>query len=139
MRRHTSMICLSLVGVGLMVLAAPALAGEDLPFEFVKETSQRISETGNGWTAIGTGHATHMGDVTFVIEVKRHGDRYVSWRTIEAANGDLLFLYNETVYDPDVGRAVGTYTITGGTGRFAGATGTGTQVSGIGSVGTISF
>jgi hypothetical protein len=80
-----------------------------------------------------------MGDVTFVIEVKKTGDRYESWRTIEAADGDLLFIHAEAVYDLEIGQAVGPYTITGGTGRFEGATGTGIQISRVGAFGTISY
>lgn len=139
MRRYATAVCLSLVGVGLVMLAVPAVAGEDLPFELTIETGQRINEKGNTWTTVGTGHATHMGAVTFVVEVKHYGDRAESWRTIEAADGDLLFLYSETQYDDDLGRFVGTYTITGGTGRFEGATGSGIQEATIGCYGTISF
>ena len=134
-----------LVGIAaILMLAAstvPVFAGDGVerPFEFSIESAQVIDGQGNSFTVIGTGQATHMGAVTFVNEVKRMGDRAIALRTIEAADGDLLYLYHETEYDEILGRYVGTYEILGGTGKFDGASGSGVQIQGIGCSGTICY
>jgi hypothetical protein len=50
------------------------------------------------------------------------------WLTLTAANGDTLTSVNDVAFDfsQDGSPATGTFTITGGTGRFARATGVGT-------------
>lgn len=45
--------------------------------------------------------------------------------TLTAANGDELRFDYVGRLDPATGRGTGTFTLTGGTGRFAGATGSG--------------
>ena len=49
--------------------------------------------------------------------------------TFVAANGDELFAVFDGAFYDDAGDSAGTFTITGGTGRFAGATGWGTFLS----------
>lgn len=46
--------------------------------------------------------------------------------TTRAANGDLLVFDYEGILSPATGEGIGTFTFTGGTGRFANATGSGT-------------
>ena len=48
-----------------------------------------------------------MDAVTFVNEVHQFGDRAEALRTVEAADGDLLFMYHETEFDEVLGRYVG--------------------------------
>lgn len=78
---------------------------------------------GNTVTASGSGQATHLGHytrteaLTFTSPVA-----FTGWVVFVAANGDELRcdMTGHFVSDTD---AVGTYTIVGGTGRFADATG----------------
>jgi hypothetical protein len=58
--------------------------------------------------------------------------------TLNYGGGNTLTYYQELSFDPSVGLLVGTYTITGGTGTFAGATGSGsnTIVGAVDNVGT---
>ncbi len=82
----------------------------------------------------GSGTATHLGAITesgsyCVLEFVGPGlARLAGEGTQTAANGDkLMFEFNEIAnFNTVPFTAVGTFTITGGTGRFAGATGGGT-------------
>ena len=78
---------------------------------------------------IGTGTATHLGryTVTYQVEVDLLTGGGPASFDFVAANGDVLFArgsgQGSPTQDPDVASIVETLTITGGTGRFAGATG----------------
>ena len=92
----------------------------------------------------GTGHATHLGAITWTSEETVNicagpdGAEVTGEIVITAANGDQLFASYETLAQLDFGanqvRARGEFQITGGTGRFADATGQGT----IGAEGSLS-
>jgi hypothetical protein len=79
--------------------------------------------------AAGSGHATHLGHFTInyqAIVVVTTGSGSVSAHLV-AANGDSLFAEGTgqatPTATPNVSQIVERYTITGGTGRFAGASG----------------
>ena len=58
-----------------------------------------------------------------------HRTRRVNYETLTAANGDSLMLTsNDVAYpiSPGVFHGIGHFVVTGGTGRFSGATGQGT-------------
>jgi len=79
--------------------------------------------------ATGSGHATHLGRFTIryqaIVDLTT-GTASVSANLV-AANGDSLFAAGSgqgtPTVTPNVNRIVERYTITGGTGRFAGASG----------------
>jgi hypothetical protein len=77
----------------------------------------------------GTGNATHLGKFTVHYEVVLNLQTQVGTGTaiIVAANGDQLFTDNVGTVaptgNPNENQIVETYTITGGTGRFEGASG----------------
>jgi hypothetical protein len=77
----------------------------------------------------GAGYATHLGAYTMTYKVKVNlsdGSAAASMRMV-AANGDEIRAegpgQGSPTADPNISRIVENYTITGGTGRFAGATG----------------
>ena len=85
-------------------------------------------------TATGTGEATHLGRYTVSYEVEVDlptGTGSGLSAQYVAANGDSLFAEGSgqatPTDDPSVFVVVEIYTITGGTGRFAGATGSFTE------------
>jgi len=85
-------------------------------------------------TATGSGEATHLGRYTVTYEVQVDlptGTGTGLSAQYVAANGDRLFAEGSgqatPTEDPSVFVVVETYTITGGTGRFAGATGSFTE------------
>jgi len=79
--------------------------------------------------ATGLGNATHLGLFTYNLqaEVSLPSLAASASATLIAANGDMIFGegvgQGTPTGDPSVVSIVETYTITGGTGRFAGATG----------------
>jgi hypothetical protein len=110
-------------------------------FEFTIGERERICEVDgfSSFTVVGTGHASYMGNVTFVNQVSGFGMRAASLRVLKAANGDLLVLSNQSEYNPDTQRYEGTFEIIGGTGRFENATGGGIQNQGEGAFGIICY
>jgi hypothetical protein len=121
-----------------LVYGAPATAAEQLPFKGTLQAfetyqldipNQTLFVTGNG-----SGNATHLGRYSVEYDVTVSlvsGGGPASIRLV-AANGDAIFATGSgqgtpTVL-PDVAMIVERYTITDGTGRFAGASGSFTVV-----------
>ena len=129
----------TVVALLLLASAITARAAECLPFSFTPQTTEIVDSQGNRLWVIQTGTATHLGNVIVYREIRQFGDVAVGDVTMEAANGDLLFLLTVTEFNPEAGRFEGDYEITGGTGRLEGATGTGTQIQGQGLNGTICY
>jgi hypothetical protein len=135
-RARTALTALALVLVALTVVAAPAAAGAQVPFKGRvqgTEVATPIDATHLSVTRTSTGNATHLGRFTavalFVVDLTPGVGFGIATGTVvfTAANGD-------TVIADTVGHATPTATpgvlsiaesgiITGGTGRFAGATG----------------
>ena len=120
----------SYVMIGLGVLAAlgfglPIGAVEDAPFN-TSGTAQGVSLGGNRVSVSGQGSGTHVGSFTTqtISKVKGNGDA-VGIGTLTTANGDTIDYRNETSLDHD-GVRRGTFTFTGGTGKFANVSGGGT-------------
>jgi hypothetical protein len=122
-----------LVAAFAISLASVALgaAAAETPFKGTVnavETSQVVFPTASV-TRDGGGTATHLGKYTEHITMQiniptRHG---IGAATFTAANGDTLTATVDgqgTPASPGVLSIIEVYTITGGTGRFAGATGT---------------
>ena len=113
-------------------LAGPAAAEKDVPFKGSVEAveSYDIQFPTLFVDTTGTGVATHLGlfTVTWEFTVNLLNGAGIGSAHFIAANGDSVFTESlgqgdPTLEDPDITRVVETHTITGGTGRFAGATG----------------
>jgi hypothetical protein len=134
MKRHSPAASLALAASVVLGLAGPADAGEQVPFkgrlEGVVTTLTPLPPSSMFVRVEGTGNATHLGRLTWVATLvadNATGEAAGSYQ-FTAANGDMLFtdftgrgVPTET---PGVLSIVDDVTITGGTGRFAGATGT---------------
>lgn len=114
------------------VLASSVAAGQAVPFKgsVQAEESYDIQGTTLFVDTTGTGVATHLGlfSVTWEFTVNLLNGAGIGSAHFIAANGDSIFTESlgqgdPTIEDPAVTRVVETHTITGGTGRFAGATG----------------
>jgi len=120
---------LVLTVLALLPLVRPALAGDQVPYQ-----AEEVGAVTKGafqfpfahQSTVAVGEATHIGHYTlagdFVVDV-RFGTATGVF-TLTAANGDTLFLDMEGRAVPtDLTRTVANFTVTGGTGRFEGATG----------------
>ena len=105
----------------------PALGSEILPFRgHVQEVIIDVAPVPEGLrvTATGEGQATYLGRFTRLSHVVVHPEDGSAEGTIvfTAANGDQLFM--DVVGLPTTTASIsGTYTFTGGTGRFRNASG----------------
>jgi hypothetical protein len=113
-------------------LAGSAAAEKELPFrgsiqavEITDVQFPRLFVDGSGF-----GNATHLGRFTVTYEVEANLLTHETFGSslFTAANGDSLATditgLGTPTENPDVHSIVEVHTITGGTGRFAGATGT---------------
>ena len=108
-------------------LALPALGDDGLPFRgHADETITDATPFADGLhlTGTGTGQATHLGRFARLAHVVVHADGSAEGTVVfAAANGDQLFAAIEGVPTGSPTTLVGTYTFTGGTGRFSDASG----------------
>jgi hypothetical protein len=121
----------------LALSAITANASENLPFRLGDEGTITFTSPSTAVTA-GTGNATHLGRITSEGNLTIVGeagcvDNEVGFSaemqdTFTAANGDILttaITMQLCPIAPGIYHGVGTYVVTGGTGRFANATGSG--------------
>jgi hypothetical protein len=102
--------------------ALPARAGDSVPLKGTAVTVPTLVDLSTfHFINDGTGEATHLGRIAV------HLDNFATPNaTLTAANGDQLLMELAFVdFDPATSAFINTYTIVGGTGRFAGATGLG--------------
>ena len=132
MKRYSSAAGLALAVVVALGLAGPAAAGEPVPFKGSLEGDVTVSPLTPPFVQVdvdATGNATQLGEFTLAIphKVNRADRTAVGTYEFTAANGDMLFAdFTGTATPtaiPGVLYIEETATITGGTGRFAGATG----------------
>jgi hypothetical protein len=132
MKRHSPAASLALAALVVLGLAGPADAGEQVPFKGRLEAGVTLTPLDPPFASVlvkGTGNATHLGqfawDSTLVGNLAT-GEATGTYQ-FTAANGDMLFAdftgLGTPTATPGVLSIVDTANITGGTGRFAGATG----------------
>lgn len=130
--------CAGLVGLALALtcLAPPAVQAEsDVPFRATWESQISITNLAGPIYAVsglGVGKALHLGTMTAqsIVEVVNlaTGEGAASYR-FTAANGDnvfLTFVFLGIPTSPTAFSIEGVWQVTGGTGRFEGASGLGT-------------
>ena len=118
-------------------LAAPADADDQVPFTAIgTAVITGVTHLPGGLTQLEgsvAGKATHLGDVTGpVTRIQDHQGNFATTTVLVGANGkDSVFLTIGGQFERARGgscviTSTGTYTVTGGTGAFANATGSGT-------------
>ena len=123
--------------MALALSVMTASASQNLPFRLGDEGTITFTSLSTAATA-GTGNATHMGrimsdgNLTIVGQVSCNGNEVgfaaEMQDTFTAANGDKVMTAITTQLcpiAPGIYHGVGTYIVTGGTGRFSNATGSG--------------
>jgi hypothetical protein len=143
-KRHILVVMLIATGtIGVGANSASAAAGHQVPF---RASYSGMAAFTSDTTAVfnGTGIASHLGLSTNRNNITVLGPdtscpggfANQNVETLTAANGDTLELMGPhdvgcpTPTDPNVVHGTGDWTVTGGTGRFAGATGQGIFVGG---------
>ena len=128
----TTIAPLLIIALAGTTLAAPALAGKkELPFKGTMQSVETYVVTPPimSVTANGSGNATHLGayTISYEVEVNLETLSGVGSAQIVAANGDILYANISGQATPtgtaDVFNVVEEFTVTGGTGRFANASG----------------
>ena len=121
----------SLSQIGTEGAATAAKGGSELPFKGTYEGLETVGTVPSRHHLDATGNATHLGLFTVTADwtVTTAGaiETNCTWT---AANGDELFtrFTRRGVFVPPTATFTETHTITGGTGRFANASGTFTVV-----------
>jgi hypothetical protein len=116
----------------IALFASPAVASEQVPFNgsWVSHETYNVQFPVMFVHGTATGYATRIGRYTATYEeqVDLLTGSSVGAITLVAANGDVVFAtqtgQGDPTPDPDIFSIVEVSTITGGTGRFVGATGT---------------
>jgi hypothetical protein len=129
--RHRIALIAALASLGLAWTSSAARA-EDAAFRATVKF-ELVSWQGTHYSFDGAGHARSYGSFDAEVESQANngnGDE-TSVATLDFGWGDTLTISSEDAWVPDPkkpagGYRAGTYVITGGTGRFAGASGTGT-------------
>jgi hypothetical protein len=132
MKRYSFAASVALAVLAVLGLAGPAAAGEQVPFKGSLEGDVTIDPLTPPFVEVDVeadGNATHLGQFTLDIPhlVNRANGTAVGTYEFTAANGDAVFAdftgHSIPTTTPGVLSIVETATITGGTGRFAGASG----------------
>ena len=131
MKRYSSAASFALAVVAILGLSRPVAAGEQVPFKGSFEGDVTVTPLAPPYVSVyvdATGNATQLGQFTLDIpHVVNRADRTaIGSYEFTAANGDTLtadFSGQATPIGGGVLYIEETATITGGTGRFAGATG----------------
>ena len=131
MNRYRSAAGLALAVVAVLGLTGPVAAGEQVPFKGSLEGDVTVTPLAPPFLQVDVeamGKASHLGKFTLDIPhvVNRANGTAVGSYVFTAANGDTLtanFTGVAVPSAPGVLYIEETATITGGTGRFAGATG----------------
>jgi hypothetical protein len=136
MKRFMFSATLATAAIALVLCAAAANAAEERPFKSTVEvTFQGFDDDLRLFS--GTGRATHLGRVAVSTVVDLDFDDWtaIGIATLASSHVDSITIEFYQAWDqapgvdPARGTYVGTYWITGGTGKFEGARGTGTFVN----------
>jgi hypothetical protein len=140
-RRLVRLVMSLLATVGLMVGVRPAFAGDgSVPFKASYSGSAAL--TGQATASFnGSGYATHLGRITNVGAVNVTGPdsscgsglANTNTEVLTDGHGDTLTIVSQDVAcptAPGVFRGTGRWTVAGGTGRYAKATGEGSSDGG---------
>ncbi len=148
MKRYVLPAMLAAAALALVLVPWAACAAEDLPFR--AEYASTYTHVYDGPYAVHTGEGTgtYLGNFTALAyaHLQGSGNKAMGRITFTSAAGDSLEVVFDQEWDEASSSYVGSYTVVGGTGRFAGAGGGGMIVTKVGPMpipvaleGTINF
>ncbi len=114
------------VALAALVLAGPVSAVQAGPFH-ASGTFVSTFNHGNDFAGIHSGRARPGGPFTGTVAGQYHGGEYIGVATWDFGGGDTLTFEWQLEFDK-TGLGVGTYVFTGGTGRLADASGSGSFI-----------
>jgi hypothetical protein len=132
------MLAVILIAISTIGISATSANASDVQIPFDGTYSGTAAFGPNGPFFNGTGISTHLGSGTnqgysvitgFDNSSCLGGVANINYETLNAANGDLLYIASDDVAcptGPNMYNGTGTWVVTGGTGRFSGTTGYGT-------------
>ncbi len=128
MNRHTFHIGLALLALVVFGLAGPlpAASAANLQLEGTATVTQSQGNRVSG-TAVGSG--TPVGNFTGTFSQRTTGNTTTNGMLTIVANGGSINITYSARFNPKTGTNQGTFQIVGGTGQFAGATGSGIFVT----------
>jgi hypothetical protein len=115
---------LAVVAVFAPSAVTPRAVAGDVSFQ-ASAVRVGLEKKGNIFTSHLTGTGTAIGPFDAVSTIKVPGHRAYGPVTLTDAGGDTLTFDTDVLFDKHFVRGDGTYVVTGGTGQFAGATGSG--------------
>ena len=128
MKRSIFSIVLMFAAIAFVLSPSSALANDEYPLEATVEMTHLGWDAAGNWVYRGTQTLPHCGLTVQLARVdlpKKEKDPATGTITIYAANGDQIFIEFIQWWDPTTQAYVGDYSITGGTGIFADASGDG--------------
>jgi hypothetical protein len=132
MKRFRRAASLALAVVAVLGLTGPVSAGDDVPFKGGYEGEDVATPSVPPFVSVevtAAGNSTHLGNFTFIELGTIDTTTRIGTGTFQftAANGDTVYgsIHGQATFTPpNVLSILEVGTIEGGTGRFAGATGT---------------
>ncbi len=125
MKRSMLWAMFALAAIALVVAPSAALAQDTFKAKF-SGPADLPPRDGKYYPATATGSGTYVGSFSFEADIHFYGwSRIAGPMTFTAADGDELYGTFDQTWDAATTAWVGTYTLSGGTGRFKDATGSG--------------
>jgi hypothetical protein len=134
MKRFKLLAVLAVAALALVLSTASANAGDELPFKVTTEVVRQSSEVNEGMVHLiysGKANATHLGlaEAVAVVDIDLVTGIATGVVTLTKQDVDSITFEFVQVFDPALGGYVGEFQITGGSGKFEGAVGSGTLLN----------
>ena len=112
--------------VSLLLIGGTAVAWEEAPFGATGHATLVGIDRPYEFISV-KGRATQLGPFEGMRTIRNFGHTTIATTTLVGRGGDSINIYSEVEWDKHFTQASGFYVMTGGTGRFEGATGYGAE------------
>ncbi len=134
MKRFKLLVALAMAAMALVLCTTAVNAGDELPFKATTEVVRQSSVVIEGTVHLvysGTAIATHLGcaEALAVVDIDLATGVATGVVTLTKKDVDSITFEFVQVFDPAQGGYVGSFQITAGSGKFEGASGSGTLLN----------